>query len=78
MSLAPGANRNEICLHCRKSANALPCKHPKILTDSRGFRVPKRTASRKAWQKFVDWCNRRGVVVEGPDGLHHTRSLILP
>lgn len=49
--------RNVICLHCRKCGNHLPCAHPKISTFKK-FRAPRKSASRKHWQRFVDFLNR--------------------
>lgn len=48
---------NVVCLHCRKAGNSLPCSHPKIRI--KNDRAPAKDASRREWQKFVDYLNRK-------------------
>lgn len=69
---------NEVCLYCRKSANTLPCQHPKLIV--KNVRVPRKSASNKQWRKFVDWLNRRGRIgqVFHPNGQAYTFPLKLP
>lgn len=63
------ADWNEVCLYCRKSANTLPCSHPKLIV--KNVRVPRKSASNKQWRKFVDWLN---WYLRGSSHMHFTNG----